>query len=159
MVSEACIKKYAAHKFKKLMNVENERVQDVSYYCEIDREILCRYRDKGQFPNPWQLVLIADHFGCSVNELLGFDQSKSTNMHRATDVFPGENHFAEYLSNEITQRMNEINMTIEDLTYKIKSSRDTVERWFDRWPTLPKTTYLLRICDALNYTPTDLLGY
>ena len=77
MVSEACIKKYAAHKFKKLMNVENERVQDVSYYCEIDREILCRYRDKGQFPNPWQLVLIADHFGCSVNELLGFDRSKT----------------------------------------------------------------------------------
>lgn len=159
MVSEECIKKYAVYKFKKLMNDENERIQDVSYYCEIDREVLRRYRDRGQFPNPWQLVLIADHFECSVNELLGFERPKDIIKHQATNIFPGENHFAEYLSNEIIQRMNKINMTIEDLTHQIKSSRDTVERWFDRWPTLPKTTHLLRICDALDCTPSDLLGY
>ena len=159
MIDEKIIKERLATELRTRMNAKNERVGDVSYHCEIDQGILYRCQDNGQFPNPWQLVMIAEHFDCSVNELLGFEPFDVSGKYEASRIFPGENHFAEYLSHRIIQYLNNHEMTIEELVRCVRSTTGTVNRWFQRWPALPRTIHLHRLADALNCTPSDLLGY
>lgn len=118
---------------------------------------------RGQnFPNPWTLVLICERLGCTVDELLGYEDSgfrtKNTGV-RAFDEYPNEDCFTPYLRNRIIQRMKKMKMSAEDLARESEITITTIERYLCVHSGMPYTAYLLRICDALDCTPSELIGY
>ena len=116
-------------------------------------------RSGERFPNPWQMTLLAEYFDCTVNELLGFQIVEEPYRKSASRMFPGENHFAEYIANRIIQRTYEVDVTLEEMSSRTGIGADTIRQSLCRWPKLPKMAYLIAIADALDCTPSELLGY
>lgn len=118
---------------------------------------------RGQnFPNPWTLVLICERLGCTVDELLGYEDTgfiKDIHDARAFVEYPDEDSFTPYLRNRIVQRMKKMKMSAEELAQRSEITLTTIERYLCVHSGMPYTAYLLRICDALDCTPSELIGY
>lgn len=136
--------------------------RDMALYCRISEANLPGYRNGERLPNPWYLVLMAERLDCSVNDLLGFDETEdhlSIGYFKASDTFSAKNPFEVHLSRNIVRIMNNRNISIEALADYSGVGIGTLKHWLAKHPTLPRSMQLLAICSALECTPSELLGY
>lgn len=121
------------------------------------------YKNGTRLPNPWYLVLIAEKFDCIVNDLLGYDGYYiKNNFERepATKKFSSINRYEIYFRDRLAGMMNIRDVSASELAVLVDKTEDTVRNtWLGNCPRLPDINNLLRICDALDCTPSDLLGY
>lgn len=153
------IREWFAIELRERMTDEKVKAAELCKFCDITRSAMRQYIYGYSFPDPWRMVLIAERLSCSVNDLLGYDEFEDEFARSASKTFPGENHFAEHLAIRIVRRMEYLGYTHEGLSNKTGIGQDTIERYLDRWPELPRTDKFLQICEALNCTPSELLGY
>lgn len=120
------------------------------------------YMQGRSFPNPWTLVLICERLECTVDELLGYEDSgfaPKRDKERVFTKYPHEDDFTPYLRGRIVQRMEKMKMSAEELSQKSEIALNTINRYLCVHSGMPYTAYLLRICDALDCTPSELIGY
>ncbi len=132
----------------------------VTQYCGISMPSLKECLNGERLATPWQLVLMAEILFCTVNDLLGFGYFNNGTDQMASNLPQGEYRVAEHMWNEVSQRMVEKDLTVEDIAYYAGVHFTTARNWFG-YPhhSFPKTFSLICICDALDCTPSDLLGY
>ena len=139
-------------------NLSNRRLAIGS---RVTSEKISGYRNAVCFPKIWTLVLIADYLECSVDELLGYSNFGHHNAYGkcASDVFQNEDVFADYFRNRLLSTMNVKGMTSYELSLKSRCSENTINMYLSvhRWT--PQVPVFLNLCDALECTPSELLGY
>ena len=153
------IREWFGIELRERMADEKVKAAELCKYCDVTKSAMSQYIYGHSFPDPWRLVLIAERLNCSVNDLLGYVEFEDESARSASKTFPGENHFAEHLAIRIARRMERLGYDHETLANVTGISLETIERYFGRWPELPRTDKFLRICDALDCTPSELLGY
>lgn len=137
--------------------------RQVAYAARVTKGSVVHYKSGNTFPEPWTLALIADYLGCSVDELLGYPNphifARTRRWIPAIERFPNWDAFADYFRERLSDLMNAKHMTAEELAKNIGASTRTIDMYLSvhRWT--PDTPSFLRICDALDCTPSDLLGY
>lgn len=149
--------------FNERMDAKGVTYRQVAYAARVTKGSVAHYKLGNTFPEPWTLILIADYLECSVDELFGYSEPHIPKVGRrkvpAVEVFPNWDPFADYFRERLIKFMEERNMSSIDLAELSGISVRTIEMYLSvhRWT--PKTPDLLRICDALDCTPSDLLGY
>lgn len=120
------------------------------------------YLRGSNFPNLWTLALISEALDCTMDDLLGCcSKNNSRIIHadspfkRFTDEFDFALHFKECLS----AKMNCLNMTQEALAGLTGFGKHRIYRYLSLGYPMPHLAQTLIICDALDCTPSDLLGY
>lgn len=164
MVDIEDIREYFAEELRRRMECEGLYPRDIAYHCEIKSELVYNYLRGSAFPNPWRLSLIADLFTCTTNELLDFDEPDDDSLlgYDPKDMFEDEEEFTMHFRNRLDLYMSDSGMSIPDLSFKTGFNEYTIKRWLGKLqqsPTLPRTSDVLVLCDALCCTPSDLLGY
>lgn len=120
------------------------------------------YMQGDNFPNPWTLALIAEYLDCTVDDLLGYEDSGFVKKRKTDSVFmkyPSEDSFTPYLRDQIVHKMNEQKFTEEELARRSGVGVNTIKRYLCLHSGMPQMSYLLCICDALECTPSELMGY
>lgn len=120
------------------------------------------YMNGKNFPRPWTLVLIAECLECSIDELLGYEgieYNHSPRTERAFYKYPNEDSFTPYLRNRIVQKMSELKMDEEKLATQSGVTLQTIKRYLCVHSGAPQMPNLIRICDAFECTPSELIGY
>ena len=118
------------------------------------------YKSGNCFPELFVLISIANYLNCSVDELLGYTSNWSMclneNIH---NDFSNEDEFKDYFRERLKFMMIEKNLGVNELARKSRISIDTIEMYLSihRW--VPCVPDLLYLCEALDCTPSDLLGY
>ena len=159
MIDESKVLEHFAVELNKRMKTKRLASSDIANRCEIPIGSVSDYRKGRRLPNAWQMVLLAECLDCTVNDLLGFEGGVGLNKEKATERFYGENTYAEFLGARIYDRMEFIGIDAEQLAECAKISKLTINKWLRQWPSIPKTIHILRICETLDCTPSDLLGY
>lgn len=120
------------------------------------------YMQGRSFPNPWTLVLICERLDCTVDELLGYEDSgyePKRHKERAFAEYPHEDDFTPYLRNRLIRLMKKQKMSAEELAQRSEIALNTIERYLCVHSGMPYTAYLLRMCDALGCTPSEFIDY
>ena len=159
MGNEVTLREWFSIELRERMADEKVKASELCGYCDVTRAAMSQYIYGRSFPDPWRMVLIAERLNCSVNDLLGYAKFEEEFARSASKTFPGENHFAEHLAIRIIRRMERLGYDYESLANVTGISLDTIERYFGRWPELPRTDKFLTICEALDCSPSELLGY
>ena len=132
----------------------------VAYYCEIGESNLAECIRGERLPNPWQLILMAEVFGCTVNDLLGHRYFRKEDKPAPKSICMGKQRLAEEMWDRIRLEIERQNLNIDELADSIYVKKLTFLDWLKPGNTsYPKTITLLGICRFLNCTPSDLLGY
>ena len=149
----------------------SERMEDeklspslLAYYSRLTPEKLYNYRQGKAFPKLWNLALLASYLGITVNELLDYDEPDDDSLvqYDPFDIFEDEYEFAMHVHNRVSYAMSDAKLDIFELAERTGFTRATIRKWFgfnDKSPELPRTADFLEICDALDCTPSDILGY
>lgn len=114
------------------------------------------------FPSPWRLVLIAECLECTVDELLGYEDSGFNYRRQKERVFnkyPNEDLFTPYLRDKIIQRMRKMRMSEEELAERSGIKLQTIKKLLCVHSGAPQVPSLLRICDGFKCTPSELIEY
>ena len=63
--------------------------RDLALLCRTSEANILFYKNGDRLPNPWYLVLIAEYFECTVNEMLGLGSSHSMrrSYNKASETF------------------------------------------------------------------------
>lgn len=120
------------------------------------------YIQGDNFPNPLTLILMAEYLDCTIDELLGYKDVGFVKKHRkesAFDIYPNEDSFTPYLRECIIKQMKLENMTAETLAQLSGVNLQTIKRYLCVHSGMPQMSNLLRMCDALGCTPSELIGY
>lgn len=158
MVNETEIKNHFNEYVTRCMTEMEIRPWYVAYYSEICDGTFRDYMRGVRLPRPTALIRMADLFECSINELLGYGYFDSPNRGHFFDSGLETRKVAAYLFDEVKHRMKEMNLTMSELASRADLSENTIAGYFER-PQLPDTSIILRLADALDCTPSDLLGY
>ena len=147
-------------------NMEDEKMRptDLARYCKVTAANMNNYLQGTSFPNPWVLVNMANLFGCTTNDLLDFDEAEDEMLvgYEPDDMFEDEEEFTMHVRNRLELCMLENRMNVNDLSEITGFNPYTIKKWLGKLrtpPTLIRTSDLLKVCDALGCTPSDLLGY
>lgn len=115
------------------------------------------YRTGKSFPDLYTLFLIAERLECTVDELLGY----RSNIRRRPEIkgYRSEEEFADYVRLRLVEHMKLRSVDPKELAKRTGISSSTIDMYLSvhRW--VPRVPELLRICDALDCTPSELLGY
>ena len=159
--------KLVLEEFRKELNYRLEE-KGVSYKqaalsTRVTNSEMLKYLQGRSFPELWSIVLIADYLECSVNELFGYPK---TSCFRAVDrdsvatiEFPNRDIFDDYFRDRLRMFMAYLEVSVAELSDRSGITEETIKMYLSvhRW--VPRVTELLKLCDALNITPSDLLGY
>lgn len=159
MINETRIKNYFTKRLVEYMNKKNLRPWYVAYYSEISETTFRKHLKGITLPKSTTLILMAELFECSVNDLLGYKRI----------VLPVHDGFfssaidtpkvANYFWHKMKLYLQESRISyISELAYRSFVTEYTIHKHIDN-NTLPDTLLILRICDAPDCTPSDLLGY
>lgn len=162
MFDEKKIKEWFARELRERMEDAGLQPYHMPHLCHAKINSVYNYLGGASFPSPWSLVLMAEHLDCCVNDLLGYEEPRDAAVferYLASRMYANAEEYAHCLADRITRFMNDGGITVDDLSDKTGFNERTIKQWFGVRPKLPKTAYLLRLCEALDCTPTDLLGY
>lgn len=163
MIDENKVRDWFAQEVKERMEDAGLAPHQMAYYCRVKHEQISGYLQGRPFPKTWNLILLAECLDCSVNDLLGFDELEDINSYErllASKTYLGEYEFSEHFKNRLIRCMNEVDVSAEELKKRTGIGKKTIEEWFEETRfALPNVLNLLRIADALDCTPSDLLGY
>lgn len=164
MIDVEEIRTWFVQELNERMEDDHLRSRDVARHCQISQDRFNNYLQGRAFPNPFILAIIADFLGCTVNDLLDFDEPDDGMLvgYEPLSMFEDVDEFMTHIRNRLEQYMGEFGISITDLSEKTGFNKRTIKYWLGKLkqqPTLIRTSDLLRICDALDCTPSDLLGY
>lgn len=164
MISIEETREWLAKTLREELEFHGLTLSDVSRDCMLNRNKLNNYIQGRSLANPYILIKLADYFECTVNDLLDFDEPDDDALlgYDPSDIFEDEDEFMMHIRNRMEQRMLEEHVSIKDLSEKTGFNKHTIKYWLGMLkhrPTLIRTSDLLCICDALDCTPSDLLGY
>lgn len=160
MVDEYRVLETFSRKLKDKMAKENVTQAYMMDYCEISKQPLNSYVHGRSFPNPWNLVLIAECLGCRVNYLLGYKENSRPARHAASTRFADQKEYTKFVSARLVKQMEAKGITPEELAEHTGASLKNVKFWLGhKRTTLPRMVNILEIADLLGCTPSDILGY
>ena len=146
------------------MDLKGISYRQLAYKSRVTKGSMIHYKSRNSFPEVWNLILIADCLDCSVDELLDYDEPNTTPEWRAKRIpaiekFYTEDEFADYFRERLIKFMKKKHMDLDELAQRSDISARTIDMYLSvhRW--VPQTPNLLRLADALDCTPSDLLGY
>ena len=164
MIDMEEIRDWFVQELRERMEDEQLRVCDVAYQCRITSNRLNNYLQGRSFPNPFVLSILADLLACSVNDLLGFDELDEDELvgFDPLSTFDDEDEFMVHIRNRLEQSMLSRDVSTKELSEKTGFNQHTIKYWLGKLkhqPSLIRTSDLIRLADALDCTPSDLLGY
>ena len=132
----------------------------IAYYCEISEKTITECFNGERLPTVWQLILMAEMCHCTVNDLLGYRYFRIGSTELASSIPQAVTKLPAITWNRVKEIMQRNGITIVDLSERTGIPVRNISSWFERRnEKYPKTMDFLRIYDALNCTPSDLLGY
>lgn len=158
MVSAYVYRRYFADYVAKCMKEREIHPWYVAYYSEMCDTTFRSCLKAAKLPKITSLIMIAELFECTVNELLGYEYVAVESRDRLFDSGLDTRHLSEYFNSQIERKMEELNMTTLDLASACECSEHIVNNRL-KYRTLPDTAAMLQICDALDCTPSELLDY
>lgn len=157
------VKEWFAAELKEKMIEYNLRSYHLTALCKMSEDEVQKCLKGTALPGLFSLVLLADRFECTVNDLLGYDEVEDLDVYEhysASSMFFAKSQYAVCLSDRVHRHLEYRDISIPDLAAKLDVAAATIRHWFAKThPTLPGAEKFLNICDALNCTPSDLLGY
>lgn len=163
MINKDKIIRTFGKRFTQYMIDNNLRDVDMARLLNMSSMNIPVYKNGSRLPNLWYLVLIAEKFDCKVNDLLGYGRCKIGSCFErepATKKFSSINRYEMYLRNRLADAMNSKGISISELAILVDRTEVTIRNnWLGDRPVTPNVYTFLDICDALDYTPSDLLGY
>lgn len=162
MVDEKKVLEYLVSQVKRRMRERELKVWYMAYYSDMGNCSFGKFLKGRLMPNPWHIILMAEILDCTVNDLLGYEYYYKPENPQASGICMAQKRILERLSDEILHRMNEKNINTGDLAWISGESEYVINSWsLGNYTNFgKKSTYtLLNICDVLDCTPSDLLGY
>ena len=162
MHDELAIKEYFSREVKTRMEELNLRPYHMSYFCQIKHNSVYGYLNGTLLPNPFSLVLMAEHLECCTDELLGYEPCADDDVFepfRASKMFANRKEYAHCLGDRLRGYMVNHDITPDELARMADISVEVIKRWTSERPTLPRMNELLKVIDALDCKPSELLGY
>lgn len=148
------IRKYFAERLKQGIEEHDLRLWYVAYYADTSEAFLRSCLKLKKLPRLDSLILIAELFHCTVNELLGFEL---VDVKSRTEPFnPGLD--TQYVVNYFVRELLERDFEWDEFQFN-EHDMDVDFRRCIRNRRFPSTDAFLQICSALECTPSDLLGY
>lgn len=130
----------------------------VAYYSEMQDSAFRSCLKGARLPNPISLIMIAELFECSVNDLLG---CKSVDVEPRNHIFDSgleRQYVGEYFINQVERFMKDKGVSVSELAIVCECSENTILNYISN-NIIPDTPAILRICNALKCTPSELLGF
>lgn len=162
MVDTKLILSWFSQELIERMEAINITHKQLALECRSRPSNIIGYMQGRNFPNPWTLVLLCERLGCSVDEILGYEDSgyvPKRNRDRAFSKYPHDDDFTPYLRNRLILLMKKRKMSAEDLAAESGVRLNTIERYLCVHSGMPEMPNLLRMCDALDCTPSELIDY
>lgn len=162
MVNIKAVKQQFAEELNRRMEDEGLTAKELAEYCHITESKVNFCLQLGSLPDPWTLIFMADCLWCTVNDLLGYgclNDPGELSQCQASEFFENKREYATCFSSKLRRHMNEKGLSIEDLASCADVNIHALRQWISVTPSIPQTPDLLRLADALNCTPSDLLGY
>lgn len=157
------IKTWFATELRDRMDEMQLRPYHIAFLYKIDESDVRSWLKGASFPGLFNLIMLADRFECTVNDLLGFEEIEETEVYErytASSMFFAEYQYAVCLADRMRRYLENQNISFPDLADKTGFTATTLRRWFAKThPCLPSTEKFLHICSALDCTPSELLGY
>lgn len=160
MVNVRNVKIKFAEELKSRMLERGVTYRQAALAVGVTKGAFVHYKSGNCFPELFVLVRIANYLNCSVDELLGYISGRTMRLNKSmNDDFSDEDEFKDYFRERLISMMTEKNLGVNELARKSRVSIDTIEMYLSihRW--VPCVIDFLYICDALDCTPSDLLGY
>ena len=162
MINEKEIKQRFPIEMRERMEDAGFRPYHMSYFCQTKPSCINEYLQGTALPNLWSLVLMAEYLDCSTNDLFGINVSElelDYERYLASKMFHNEYEFAHCVSDRMMYLIDTKYASLDAFSDRSGIGKDTLKRWTGLRPKLPRAADLLRVCNALNCTPSDLLGY
>ena len=137
--------------------------RQVAFEARITRTKMNEYKFGRTFPELWNLLLIADCLDCSIDELLGYSKTGFAELRnskvRVINVMPNNDVFADFFRMRLERYMQNNRITVADLSKRSGFKESTLEMYLSvhRW--VPRTADFIKLCDSLDCTPSNILGY
>lgn len=135
--------------------------RQVAFAARVTRGSMIHYKSGNAFPELYPLVLMAEYLDCRVDDLLGYLPCCGFTGGNivATKRFKDEDDFADYFRLRLYECMQEKAVDTNELARRAAVSTNTIDMYLSvhRW--VPRTVDFIYICDALDCTPSELLGY
>ena len=149
-----------ASELNKRMEEKGVTYRQVAFASRVTRGSMVHYKSGNAFPDLYALILMADYLDCRVNDLLGYTEVRDLNVENnsVASNFSNEDEFADYFRLRLHDYMKIKSLNVEELSRRTAISVNTIEMYLSvhRW--VPRTFDLICICEALNCTPSELLG-
>ena len=160
MVNDKIVLRMFSENLNKRMEQKGVTYRQVAFAARVTKGCLVHYKSGNSFPELWTLVLMASYLDCSVDGQLGYsDLDTSFSSTRLIKPLMDEDYFDDYFRECLMNMMNSKNVDIFELSDRSGVSKNYIEMYLSihRW--VPRVPDFLAICDALECTPSDLLGY
>lgn len=126
----------------------------VAYYADTCEPFLRSCLKLKNLPRVDSLVLIAELLECTVNDLLGFDHVEVPEHEGYFSPGAYSKPIVNYFIDQLTAR----GLDVSRLYFDEPTSREIFASCL-RVCKLPSTDIFLQVCENLNCTPSELLGY
>ena len=148
------IREYFAEYVYRQMIDRDIRPWYIAYYAETNESSFRSYLKKKGLPRIDSLIMIAELLECSVNELLGYESIELEPRDYIFDSGRDVPQVAKYFISEIDRR----SLDVHAIKWDIPMYAEELERSI-RFNRLTSTDIFLQVCDFLDCTPSELLGY
>lgn len=162
MINLKAIGMQFAEELFRRMEDEGLSAKGLADYCHVSKNKIEFCIQLGSLPDVWTLILMADCLWCTVDDLLGYSglgDPEELLKYQAIEAFSDKREYAERISSKIRRHTRDIGLTTEDLASSADVNVYALRQWISITPSIPHTSDLLRLVDALNCTPSDLLWY
>lgn len=148
------IKEHFSNYVSREMNDRELRPWYVAYYGETSEAFLRSCIKLKKLPRLDSLIMIAELFECTVNDLLGFEPIELKSHNGVFNSGIESKHVAKYFMEQAESRGFELDkFEFDEPCMEIEFRRSI------RLHRLPDIDVFLQICEALECTPSELLGY
>ena len=130
----------------------------VGYYSEISDATFRQYMKGIRLPAPIKLIMIAELLKCTVNDLLGFDYYNVSDSVELFDSGRDTKYVMAYFGNNLSRIMIGDDVSVVELASRSGLSTYVIQQYIDG-KVLPDISILIELCESLNCTPSELLGY
>lgn len=130
----------------------------VGYYSEICDSIFRQCMKGMRLPGPIKLIMIAELLKCTVNDLLGFEYRDVPDRVELFDSGRDTKYVMADIGHNLSRIMIGDEVSVVELASRSGLSTYVIQQYIDG-KVLPDTGILIHICECLNCTPSELLGY
>jgi hypothetical protein len=151
-------RKYFSDYVSRMMDERDIRPWYVAYYSETYDGVLRSCLKMARLPGPITLIMMAELFECTVNDLLGYDYVEVEKRDYLFDSGRDTKHVLNYFREQLRGKLEESDIDPNEKVQFSECRTTTIGRLVE-CGCVPDTPVLIQICDILNCTPSELLGY